>query len=117
MALEFRQGGFEAESGGFDTVLFNGSLQFFANHEKTLQRALEMVGPGGKVVVAHANGAAFVRDERRGSPLVVMSDMPTLAEAKLIAANLGASLVGPVELGIGDEAELEGFYLISFHLN
>mmetsp|Transcript_10055 Transcript_10055/g.18465 ORF Transcript_10055/g.18465 Transcript_10055/m.18465 type:complete len:474 (+) Transcript_10055:412-1833(+) len=140
----------------FDVVLFNGSLQFFDDHSTTLCRAFSLLQvPAGKkgeegdslpatatrgrVIVTHANGAAFVRAEHQGSPLVAVKPLPAgLAACRALAAEVGGgtrqhgpvAVLGPRELGLlgargdgssnhgaADEEEdtfLEDFYLVAF---
>ena len=100
-------------------VLFNGSLQFFADVRAALSRAASLLPPSGpaRVVISHVNGAAFVRSEAAGNPATVLSTMPTLAQLELIARDLELSLVPPIALGVIDggdeEAALEQFYLVA----
>ena len=112
----FEHGGFldcplAGQPAAYDTVLFNGSLQFFPDASAALGRAARCLRPGGRILLAHANGAAFVAAERRGSPATVASDMPTLAELEGLARGLGAELVPPERLGWRDPAGLSAFYL------
>jgi demethylmenaquinone methyltransferase/2-methoxy-6-polyprenyl-1,4-benzoquinol methylase len=94
----------------FDAVLFNGSLQFFADQEDAIARAAALLGPreGSRVVIAHANGGAFVRDEARGNPATVRSTMPSLAELRAMAERLGLRLDCA-----DDDAGLDDFYLVA----
>lgn len=66
-----------AWAGSYDCILFNGSLQFFGDPLAVLRKAQSLLNPGGRVVVAHANGASFVDEERRRNPSVVLSAMPS----------------------------------------
>lgn len=78
----------------FDTVLFNGALQFFPNTSDALKRAALMLKPGGRIVIAHVNGAGFVRSERRGNPNTVLADMPDVTYVRAIGEEIGAKLIG-----------------------
>ena len=66
--FEFVAGGEEA---AWDTILFVAALQFFPDVDAVLAACAARLAPGGRVVVAHVRGAAFVRQERRGNPAVV----------------------------------------------
>ena len=102
----------------YDTVLFNGALQFFTDQEDVLRRAAALVpNSGGRVVLAHVNGAAFVREEAAGNPNTVPSVMPDMDWLRRQALELGMAIIGPRALGIEggvDEANLlESFYLVA----
>ena len=117
----FEQGGFldsphSAPPAAYDAVLFNGSLQFFPDVSAALRRAALCLRPGGRVVLAHAHGAAFVAEERRGSPATVVSNMPTLEELTGLAHEVGARVVPPEQLGWRDPAGLDAFYLAALEL-
>ena len=119
--IRFQRGDFlespiTAQPSAFDTVLFNGSLQFFPDVPAALSRAARCLRPGGRIVIAHANGAAFVSAERRGNPATVVSDMPDLEELGRLARALGAELVPPAQLGWRDPAGLDAFYLAALDL-
>jgi SAM-dependent methyltransferase len=101
---------------GYDTVLFNGALQFFSDTPAALRRATGCLRPGGRILLAHANGAGFVAAERRGSPATVVADMPTLPELEGLARDLGATVVPPDQLGWKDPAGLDAFYLAGLDL-
>ena len=105
-----------APQAAYDAVLFNGSLQFFPDVSAALRRAALCLRPGGRVVLAHANGAAFVAEERRGSPATVVSAMPTLEELGRLAGEVGARVVPPEQLGWRDPAGLDAFYLAALEL-
>ena len=64
-------------TGSFDCILYNGSIQFFGDTLTVLRKAQSLLNLGGRVIVAHVNGASFVDDERRRNPAVVLSAMPT----------------------------------------
>ena len=137
MSRSFLQGSFLASSsddqvanavanmGSFDTILFNGSLQFFDDYERVLRCAASLLKSSGqfeekvgRVVISHANGAAFVQDEHRGSPLIAISTMPSVADLedllrrisdvrpmKVVTPEMLASVDG------GSAIELDEFYL------
>ena len=101
----------------YDCVLFNGSLQFFGDQQAALARAAALLEPEGaaRVVIAHVNGGAFVRDEAAGNPATVLSTMPSLDELAAIAPP-GLEVRGPMALGAArgaasDAAALEQFYV------
>lgn len=107
-----------APPGRCRAVVFSGSLQFFDDVEATLRRAAALLAPGGRIVVAHVNGAAFVADERRGNPATVRSLMPSLPELEALATRVGAGPGGtrlrvlpPAELG--STRALDAFYLVA----
>jgi SAM-dependent methyltransferase len=117
----FQQDGFldsphSTPPAAYDAVLFNGSLQFFPDVSAALRRAVLCLRPGGRVVFAHVNGAAFVTEERRGNPATVVSSMPSLEELALLASELGARVIPPEQLGWRDPAGLDTFYLAALDL-
>lgn len=91
----------------FDCVLFNGSLQFFADPKVALAQAKSMLSPTGvgRIVIAHAMGSKFVANECRSNPSVALSHLPP-AETTLqdIASELGMRVMTKQELlrGFGD---------------
>mmetsp|Transcript_34035 Transcript_34035/g.105310 ORF Transcript_34035/g.105310 Transcript_34035/m.105310 type:complete len:276 (-) Transcript_34035:29-856(-) len=101
--LRFERAGFfdaGGADGPFDTILFVASLQFFPDVSAVLAACDEKLAPGGRVVVAHVRGAAFVRDEKRGNPSLVR-ELPAADE---LAA-------GPFRVARAG-ADLEDFYLV-----
>ena len=82
--------GLEEAAGGFDAVLFVGSFQFFPDAARALADAAAVLRPGGAVVVAHARGGAFVREEARGHPVV--RPMPTAADLGAAGAASGLAV-------------------------
>jgi SAM-dependent methyltransferase len=95
--------------GGFDCVLFNGSLQFFADPKAALSQAQSLLRPsttsaGRRIVIAHAMGSKFVANECRTNPSVALSHLPP-AETILhdIAGELGMRVMSKQELLRGFE--------------
>ena len=86
-------------------------MQFYADPVVPLSAARDMVRVGGRVVVAHANGGDFVADERRGSPQIVLADMPSQEALELLGGELGLELVGAHTV---DEEGRRDFYLATF---
>ena len=87
----------------FCAILFNGSLQFFADLSVVLKRASELLepGPASRIVLSHVNGAAFVRSEAKGNPATVLSTMPSYEQLSEVAQELGLELISPEALGVG----------------
>lgn len=56
----------------FDSVVFSGALQFFPDPKIALDACRPLLADGGAVVVAHVRGAAFVREEARDNPALVI---------------------------------------------
>ncbi|KAJ8613888.1 hypothetical protein CTAYLR_008670 [Chrysophaeum taylorii] len=83
---DFRHANFFDIDEHFDTVLFCGSLQFFANLTSVFQRC-QMIAE--RVVIAHTRGALFVREERLGNPYVVPCFMPDMDELQSIGHATG----------------------------
>ena len=108
-------------SSPYAAVVFNGVFQFFDRRDwlSTLQVATR-IAP--RLVLAHVNGAAFVREEAAGNPATVLSEMPKLHELRKIGRELGCDVEVLTHLGLvsverrnhvgfaGDDA-LETFYL------
>lgn len=108
-----------AAGGEYDTIVFNGSLQFFADPAATLEQAASLLraGSASRLVVAHINGGGYVRTERADNPATVLSEMPSLAELTAVCERLGLELapwdgVELSSLGVEAAAEiLDDFYL------
>ena len=106
-----------AEPRKYDSVIFNGSLQFFGAPSSALAAASTLLAAGehSRLVVSHLNGARFVRKEREDNPTTVLSTMPSLAELEAAASPLGLQVVVPSFLGdepAAIEAAMEDFYLV-----
>ena len=104
----------------FGTVCFNNSLHLFADAEQAIGQAVRLLREQGpsRIVLAHYQGAANVREERRRTPQIVVSDMPPLAHLRRLAARWRLRILLPSALGISlpgmsDEAVLEKFYLVA----
>jgi SAM-dependent methyltransferase len=89
------------ESTAWDTILFVAALQFFPDVGAVLSACASHLAPGGRVVIAHARGAAFVREERRGNPAVVKA-LPAV-EDLLATGEFGLAHAGD---------DLDDFYLV-----
>ena len=99
------------------TIIFNGSLQFFADLDDTLTDAASRLSVNGRLVLSHVNGGAFVREEKLGNPQTVRSVMPTLDELNALAASIKASggphlRVLPPD-ALGSTRSLDDFYLVA----
>jgi hypothetical protein len=95
-----------------DVVLFNGVIQFFPSISEALRKAQSMLKPCGRVVIAHANGAAFVRNERRGNPNTVLSDMPDPIYLQTIGEEIGAEFIGLQDIiAAGSDYSIEDMYV------
>ena len=97
----------------YDTILFNGSLQFFDRPLDAINDAASClsVTPEGKrrgrIVVSHAQGAEFVREEKQGNPATVPSKMPDWKEVCALAKELKMKVTRP------EDHHLESFYLVA----
>jgi len=121
-AATFRRADFLAlppEAGAFDCCLLNGASQFFADQHALVAAAAAWVRPGGRIVLAHAQGAAFVRSEHEGNPAVARSCLPTPTELSALADALQLELL-PAEVcapaapgGTPHTHEGEAFYLVA----
>ena len=101
----------------FDAIVFNGSLQFFADQTAALAKAAGLLAPGpsSRIVLSHLSGAAFVRKEAEENPNTVRSVMPELTQLEASAAGLGLQVVIPSFYGTEVESISEGledFYLV-----
>ena len=104
----------------YDCCLLNGASQFFADQTALVAAAAEWVRPGGRVVLSHAQGAAFVADEHRGNPAVARSCLPTPLELEEIAAELNLAVLPASECvkdgtvgGAPHTLEGDDFYLVA----
>ena len=89
------------ESTAWDTILFVAALQFFPDVGAVLSACASHLAPGGRVVIAHARGATFVREERHGNPAVVEA-LPAV-EDLLATGEFGLAHAG---------GDLDDFYLV-----
>ena len=106
----------------FGTVLFNGSLQFFDKPLDALSDAAALLprtreGPRrGRIVISHAQGAAFVDQEKEGNPATVPSTLPDLSDLGAFAQDLNMKLSVPFQDGAdaaSTDAQLSSFYLVA----
>lgn len=110
----FLQGNFLTHSrckapNSFDTVLFNGVIQFFSEsmRGKIFEQARSLLKPGGRIVISHVQGGDFVQEERNGNAAMCLSIMPSVQDLIAEAKAVGGLQVLPVE-----EASLGSFYLV-----
>lgn len=101
---EFTVGSFPddvPENERFDTILFNGSLQFFKDTRQALVDACEKLkpDPGSRIVLSHVNGAKFVREECQTSMGVAVRKMPNKVSLEDYAYyNLNMKVIYKTEL-------------------
>jgi len=103
----------------YDTIIFNGALQFFDDQPGTLAAATSMLSDkeDARIIVSHISGASFVRRELAENPNTVRNTMPFLGPMQQVASKLGFQVVLPSFLGTEPEAieqALEAFYLMIF---
>mmetsp|Transcript_33177 Transcript_33177/g.40145 ORF Transcript_33177/g.40145 Transcript_33177/m.40145 type:complete len:271 (-) Transcript_33177:164-976(-) len=108
-----------AEKKVYDGIVFNGSIQFFPDITQTLRTAADNLSKGGRIVLSHINGGAFVSKEMQDNPTTVRTLMPKISDLKDIAKTLDLELTlpsfartdgkGGVE---GADMKLEDFYLV-----
>lgn len=122
---EFIAGSFPDSLSGdnrkFDTVLFNGSLQFFMDTRATLVAASSPLKEqsGSRIVLSHVNGAKFVKDECRNSMGVAVRSMPSASSLETYGGLLGMKVVSKEELLEGRDFDKEkdgnddDFYLVA----
>ena len=86
----------------FDTILFNGSLQFFRDTLQTLRHARSMLTDDGatksRIVLSHVQGNKFVKDECRTSQGVAVRNMPNKVSLEDYAKILNMRVVYKDEL-------------------
>ncbi|CAB9513339.1 Methyltransferase domain [Seminavis robusta] len=72
----------------YDTLVFNGSLQFFPDTAGILGQAMACLrqSRGGRIVLSHVEGSKFVQHECRTNPSVAVRNMPTEAQLREWAA-------------------------------
>jgi 2-polyprenyl-3-methyl-5-hydroxy-6-metoxy-1,4-benzoquinol methylase len=118
----FAKGGFPKgvpEGTSYDSILFNGSIQFFRDTRETLEAASYLLKPGGRIVLAHVNGAKFVRDECLKNPAVAVRNMPNNVNLSTMADMLGLRLVHKSELlettdfDENLDGDIDVFYLVA----
>eukprot|EP00966_Prymnesium_polylepis_P090021 2084687-Prymnesium_polylepis.1 len=108
----------ECASGSeYETIVFNGVLQFFEDPASTLSCAAQLLSdsPDARLVVSHVSGASFVRRELGDNPTTVKNVMPTMQKMQGIAEQSNLQLIIPSFLGTEvDEIErnFESFYLV-----
>ena len=97
----------------YDTILFNGSLQFFDRPLDAINDAascLSVTPDGrrrGRIVISHAQGAEFVRQEKKGNPATVPSKMPDFDEVCALAQDLKMKVTSP------EGHHFDSFYLVA----
>lgn len=116
----FEDGSFadEVASGArYDTIIFNGVLEFFDDQEATLKAAAAMLSDkeDARIIVSNIGGARGVRADLGNNPSTVLNTMPLLALMQQTAATMGMQVVLPSFFGEELEAiekALEDFYLV-----
>lgn len=108
-----------ARDAKYETIVFNGCLQFFDDQPATLLEAARLLSNSSdaRIIVSHISGASFVRRELGDNPKTVRNTMPFLEMMQTIAAQADMQVVLPSFLGTEvDEIEtaLERFYLVVF---
>jgi SAM-dependent methyltransferase len=109
------------EGESFDTIIFNGSLQFFTDTRQALEDACTKLNPkrGSRIVLSHVNGAKFVKEECRTSMGVACRSMPNTVSLENYAGLLGMEAVykGRLLEGLEYDEEVDGddddFYLVA----
>lgn len=103
----------------YDTILFNGSLQFFKDTRQTLVDAAAMLKPQGRIVLSHVNGGKFVKEECMSNPFVAVRNMPNNISLISMAEMMGYQVLDKVALleGVEFDDSLDGnqddFYLVA----
>jgi hypothetical protein len=67
-------------------------------------------------VISHAQGAAFVHQEKEGNPATVPSTLPDLSDLGAFAKDLNMKLSVPFQDGAdaaSTDAQLSSFYLVA----
>eukprot|EP00960_Hanusia_phi_P031776 749481-Hanusia_phi.AAC.10 len=77
----------------YDTILFNGSIQFFVNQEEIIKRAKSLLNPAGRIVITHANGEEFVRQEKAGNRFIVPSLLPSCSYLEEVASRCDLDVI------------------------
>jgi SAM-dependent methyltransferase len=103
----------------FDTIVFNGSLQFFRDTRLAIEQACSLLKHKGRIVLSHVNGAKFVKDECQKNPGVAIRNMPNNLNLETMAVQFGLRVLGKSSLKLQQYDEgLDGsddeFYLIVF---
>mmetsp|Transcript_20412 Transcript_20412/g.38352 ORF Transcript_20412/g.38352 Transcript_20412/m.38352 type:complete len:141 (-) Transcript_20412:215-637(-) len=122
---DFTEGSFPEsvpENEQFDTIVFNGSLQFFKDTRQALADASTKLKPipGSRIVLSHVEGAKFVKEECRTSMGAAAREMPNNVSLQDYAYELGMNVVNKEELLASDsidyDEDLDGddgqFYLV-----
>ena len=74
------------------TARSSSSMPRMCQTSTQARRHLLLEEPGASIVLTHANGAAFVRDEAEGNPATVLSIMPSVRELQALADGLDFGL-------------------------
>ena len=65
----------------FDAVIFCSALHDFSDMETALRKAVTLVRPGGgKLIIAHAQGASHVERQSNANPIMVKRGLPSAEE-------------------------------------
>jgi SAM-dependent methyltransferase len=102
---------------GFGAIVFNGSLQFFQDTSKILKEAVDLLQPGGRIILSHVNGSDFVKDECKKNPGIAVRSMPNNISLDIMAHDLGLKILRKRDMNLKDYNEsLDGddgkFYLV-----
>jgi SAM-dependent methyltransferase len=108
-------GGGEAgfAGGPFRAVVFCASLHDLPNARDAIARAATLLETGGKVVVAHPQGASHVLRQSSANPALVPRGLPDADELRTVAGELGCLelVVEPAPAGSVRESD-EGYLAV-----
>lgn len=68
----------------FDAVLFCSSLHDLPDLMAALEKAKSLLGPNGKIVIVHPQGASHVQNQVRSNPCLVQRGLPDKSELQTI---------------------------------
>lgn len=102
----------------YDAIVFNGSIQFFRDTRRVIDEAASLLKPGGRIVIAHINGAKFVKTECQKTPSVAVRNMPSTVNLETMATLAGLKVLDKKMLQLVEydetlDGETEDFYLVA----
>ena len=102
----------------FDAIVFNGSIQFFRDTRRVIDDAASLLKPGGRIVIAHVNGAKFVKTECQKNPSLAVRNMPSKVNLETMATLVGLKVLDKKMLRLVEyeetlDGETDDFYLVA----
>lgn len=96
----------------FDAVIFCSSLHDLPNAKKALAKAASLLDSGGKLVVAHPQGASHVARQHSANPVMVQNKLPDAIELSTIVSEMGLEIEKEPATPGSSQEEAEGYLAV-----